>query len=199
MMLRRLCFCALLAAALAACGAPEPPPAHFADFRFDREPPIRLKVAKIDVVDAFRPSFQPPAVEHEFPVPPQRALEALGRDRLQAVEPASQRIARFVIEDAGVRESELPRTPGIKGAFTIDQAERYDGHVAVRLEIIDESGRTVRVARAEAVRTSSVAEGITLNERDQTWYDMTRELVGALDKELQRQIDAGFYPYIDLN
>lgn len=201
MMFRRLCFTGLLSftGLLAFAGTActyEGPPSRFPDIRFDHEPPIRFNVAKIEIVDSFQPTFHAPDVEHEFPVPPERALESLAKDRFQAFAPGSNRVARFIIEDASVREAELPRTPGIAGAFTVDQAQRYDAHVAVRLEIIDETGLTVRTARAQAMRSRSVAEGITSNDRDQTWYDMTRELVEALDQELERQMDGRFAPYI---
>jgi hypothetical protein len=194
MVIGRLCLCLVLATALVACAA-APPPAKFADIRFTREPPLLLNVARIELIDRFQPSFQAPNVEHEFAIPPQRALENLCKDRLQAVAPGSGAVARFTIEEASVRESELPRTTGIKGAFTIDQAERYDGRVAARLDIFDEHGVMVRTAVAEATSSRSVAEGITLNERDQTWYEMSRELVKSLDQELERQVDASFFPY----
>jgi|HubBroStandDraft_1064217.scaffolds.fasta_scaffold00101_45 hypothetical protein len=194
MILCRLCLYASLAAGLAACASPPPPP-RFAEIRFDQEPPIRLEVGRIEIVDLFQPSFRPPEVEHEFPVPPAHALEALCRDRFQAAAPGSANFARFTIVDASVRETELPRTEGIEGAFTIDQTWRYDGRVAVRLEIIDARGSTVRTVAAEAVRNTTEAEDISPDERDRAWYEMSRDLVQSLDQELERQIDATLYPY----
>jgi hypothetical protein len=195
MTLRFLSFCLPLAVVLAACAQEPLPPQKFAEIRFTQEPPIRLDVEAIQLVDRFQPSFKPPEIEYEFPVPPQRALMALSADRFQATAPGSGRFARFTIEDAAVRETELPRRAGVQGAFTIEQAERYDGSVAVRLEIIDQHGLAVRTATARAVSSRSVAEDITPDERDQVWYEMSRELAQSLDRELERQIDASFYPY----
>jgi hypothetical protein len=197
MTFRRLCLGLVLATGLASCAAPPPPP-RFPEIRFTQEPPIQLEVARVELVARFQPGFAAPEVEHEFAVPPQRALEALYKDRLRAVAPGSGRLARFIILDASVREAELPRTGGIKGAFTVQQAQRYDGRVAVRLEIIDEHGLTVRTANAEATHSRSVAEDITPNERDQVWYDMAQELARSLDHELERQINASFYPFTRL-
>jgi hypothetical protein len=194
MIIRRLSYCLVLAIGLAACSS-EPPPPKFPDIRFNREPPIQLDVARIELVSNFQPSFAAPEVEHEFAVPPQRALENLSKDRFQAISPGSGRVARFAIDDASVREIDLPMKGGLKGAFTVQQAQRYDGHVAVRLEIIDEHGIAVRTASAQASRSRSVDEDTTLNQRDQIWYDMSRDLAQALDQELERQIDASFYPY----
>jgi hypothetical protein len=194
MTLRLLSLCLPLAASLAACAA-EPPPPRFAEIRFTDGPPIGLDVEAIQLVDSFQPSFKPPEIEYEFPVPPQQALMALSKDRFRAVAPGSGRLARFTIEDASVREIELPRKEGVEGAFTIEQAERYDGSVAVRFEIIDPHGLAVRTATARAVSSRSVAEDITPDEREQVWYEMSRELALSLDTELERQIDASFYPY----
>jgi hypothetical protein len=195
MTIGRFCLCLLLATCLAACaGAPAPPP-KFADIRFTQEPPLRLNVARLELIERFQPSFQAPEVEHEFAVPPQQGLANLFKDRLQAVAPASGAVARFTIEDASVRETALPRTPGIEGAFTIDQAERYDGRVAVKLVIYDASGLAVRTARVEATASRSVPENITLNDRDRSWYEMSQELVRSLDRKLEQQVDESFFPY----
>jgi hypothetical protein len=194
MSFRLLCLCLPLILGLATCVEDEPPP-RFAEIRFTQEPPIRLDVARIDLISSFQPSFRLPDVEHEFPVPPQRVLEALCRDRFQAVGPGTGRIARFTIEDASVREFGLPRTEGIEGAFTVDQTARYDGRVAVRLEIIDEKGFMLRVATAEAFHSETVDEGMTPNERDEAWYEISALLGRTLDQKLEQQIDASFYPY----
>ncbi|MGB8840901.1 MAG: hypothetical protein WCC64_07495 [Aliidongia sp.] len=191
---RLLCLCLPLLLGLSTC-VEEAPPARFGEIRFTDEPPIRLDVARVELVSSFQPSFRAPDVEHEFPVPPQRVLEALCRDRFQAVGPASGRIARFTIEDASVREVALPRTEGIEGAFTVDQTERYDGRVAVRLEILDYNGGMLRLATAEAIHSETVDEDITANERDETWYGISAQLGRALDQKLEQQVDASFYPY----
>ena len=195
MTFRLLSLCLPLGLFLTACAEEPLPPQKFAEIRFTEAPPIRLEVESIQLVDSFQPSFKPPEIEYEFPVPPQRALAALATDRFQATAPGSGRLARFTIEDASVRETELPRRAGVEGAFTIEQAERYDGSVAVRLDIIDQHGLAIRTATARAVSTRSVAEDISPDERDQVWYEMSRELARSLDRELERQIDASFYPY----
>ena len=192
--LRQILAVALVATA-AACSSAPPPPPTFPDIHFLALPPFRLNVSEIQVVDQFQPTFQEPNVEHEFPVPPQRALHNWATDRLQAVGPATGYVARFSIVDASVRESNLPKKEGLKAVFTTQQAERYDGHVSVRLEIINPQGVAERTATAEAAVSRSVAEGITLNERDKVWYDMTRDLMADLDRQIQRQVDASFAPF----
>jgi hypothetical protein len=194
MISRRLALSLPLALTLAGCSH-EPPPARFPDIRFNTEPPIQLDVARVELVSSFQPSFHPPEVEYEFPVPPQRALENLCKDRLQAISPSSRRIARFTIVDAKVMEGQLPLKEGLKADFTTQQAQRYDGQVEIRLDIYDENGTVVRTATARAARTRTVAEDITPNERDKVWYEMSDELAHAADQVLEQYINASFYPY----
>ena len=183
-----------LVATMAACSS-EPPPPKFADIHFLALPPFKLNVSQIQVDSRFQPTFQEPNVEHEFPVPPQRALENWAHDRLLAVGPTTGYVARFTILDASVRESDLPKKEGLKAVFTTQQAERYDGHVSVQLQVINPQGVAERTATAEAAASRSVPEGITLNERDKVWYEMTRDLMADLDRQLQRQVDTAFYPF----
>jgi hypothetical protein len=195
-MLLRPCLSAALLILLAACTRPDPvPPTNFADLRFTGERPIRIAVGRIELIDRFQPSFKAPEIEYEFPVPPARALANLCRDRFQATTPGSPSTLRFTIMDASVRESELPRSEGLQATFTIDQAQRYDGHIAVRVELIDDNGIIARTAEAEDRRSWTVAEDITPDEREDSWYEQTQAMVTALDRELERQIDARFSPY----
>jgi len=184
-----------LVAALAACAdAPAPPPKSAA-IHFLALPAFRLNVSQIQIDTKFQPTFQEPNVEHEFPVPPQRAMENWAHDRLLAVGPNTGFVARYTILDASVRESALPKKEGLTATFTTQQSERYDGHVAIMLQIIDPQGVAERTLTAEASASSSVSEGVTLNERDQIWYGMTRNMMADLDRQIQRQIDATFAPF----
>jgi hypothetical protein len=166
----------------------------FPDIRFTDEPKLRLDVASIQIIDDYHPTFQAPNVDHLFPVPPQRAAENWAHDRLEAT--GTARVARVRIVDASVKETELPRTQGITGAFTTDQAQRYDATIEVDVEIVNDHGLPERTVKATGQRSQSVAEGITPNERDTVWYNLTKQLLGDLDKELEKQMRANFTFYI---
>jgi hypothetical protein len=178
---------------LAGCASPPPRPS-FADIHFVTKSRLRIDAAAIEVVKDFRPSFKPPEVEHLFPVPPELAIENWVHDRLEAAG-AGRRVIVHVL-DASVREVVLPKTPGLRGAFTTDQAERYDGAVEVRIDLVNERGFPQRTVTAKATRSQSVAEGITPNQRDQAWYDMTRAMMSDLDQQLEKQIRENFTFYV---
>jgi hypothetical protein len=166
---------------LGACSDAAPPPT-FSDIRFVATPQIRLAVSTIDLVAEFVPTFRAPQVEQNFPVPPQRAIENWVHDRLKADRPDSAFRARVTILDASAREAE-------GGA-------RYDARCAVKIEILDAHGFAVRTARAEATRRKEIDADASADEKDMVWYGMTRDLVGSLGGELERQIRSSFYPYV---
>ncbi|MGO8915365.1 MAG: hypothetical protein ACLQJR_05605 [Stellaceae bacterium] len=191
--LRFIILALALTGTLAACESPPPRPT-FPDIRFTGEPPIRLAVAGVDVQSNFKPSFLAPHVEHLFPVPPARAMENWAHDRLVAGGGSAR--ARFVIEDASVVEVELKKKEeGITGAFTKEPAQRYDAKVAATLQILDDRGMPVRTVSVKASRSQSVLEGITPNDREKTWYELTTALMADFDQQMSQEISAHFGGY----
>ncbi len=189
----RLVVIALLS--LAGCASPPPPPS-FPDIRFTDTPPLQLDVTEIGLYATFQPSGQLPEVDSSFPVPPVTAIQNWVHDRLAADNPTGTAQARVTILDATVRQVALkPTTTGIENVFTKEQAYRYDGHAAARIEIYDK-GVNVRTATVEASLSRSIAEGSTLNDRDQLWYAMSRDLTTSLGKAIETQLRATFPPYI---
>ncbi len=151
---------------------------------------IRLDVSRIDIVNEYRSPLAAPHVDHVMPVPPERTLERWARDRLAATGAAGA-IARYTIQDAKMLEAELRRTPGVRGAFTTDQSQRYDLSLAASLEILDDR-TNIRQAYASAASTRfrTVPEGISLNEREKVWFDLVEASMNDINAELDRQIRA---------
>lgn len=183
-------------AGLTACTTAPPRPTY-PDIRFTNEAPIRLAVSAIDVRNEYKPTFQSPHVEHLFPVPPAQAAENWAHDRLQAGGASGGAArARFTIQDASVIETELQKkSEGISGAFKKEATERYDATLRATLEILDARGFALRTVTVKAVRSQSVIEGITPNERDQTWYDMTKALMTDFDQQMSAEISANLGGY----
>lgn len=178
---------------LASCIEPPAKPVY-PDIRFDNEPPLLLDVASIDVRDEYVSPGQPSNVEQRFPVTPLRAAELWAHDRLKANGKTGR--ARFTITDASAIETDLAQEGGIKGAFTDQPAERYDVTLAGRLDILDEHGFALRTATVKAFRSQSVLASITPNDRDKTWYDMTKALVTDFDHQMETEIRNNFGYYL---
>src|SRR6185295_5277981 len=125
-------------------------------------------------------------VEQQFPVRPADAAARWARERLQAV--GAEGVAVVKIVNASVVEVPLPRTTGVRGAFTTDQSERYDGVLEVEVDASSRVRGSTAMVKSRAQRSRSVAENVTLNDRDKVWFEMTEALMNDLNASLERQI-----------
>ncbi len=183
-----------LAAALAACTLDDPSN-RFANITYAHLSDIRLDVGEVPVEHTYVAPGQAPNVDHRFPVLPKDAAAQWGKDRLAA---AGDRLTfRYIVRKASAVETPLPQQTGITGLLTTDQSERYETHVVVEMQVLD--GRQVLgTASAEARRSVTVPEDITLNERERAWYKLTEETMNDLNGQLEETIRSAFFPYIVL-
>ncbi len=106
-------------------------------------------------------------------------------------------VLRYIVREASVTETALETETGVTGLLTTDQAERYEARIVVDLQILD--GRRVEAtANAEARRFITVPEGISLKERERVWYDLTKNTMQDLNKQLEETIRSAFFPYVVL-
>lgn len=185
----------LLAGGVAACST-QPPRPRFPELTYGHLGQFHLDVARIEISSEYKATMASPNVEHLFPTPPEQTLRRWAEDRLVASGKPG-RYARYVIQDAKVTEAELPRTPGLRGAFTTDQTQRYDGALSVLLEIREERANyRAGTASAWASRSRTVAEGITINERDKLFFELLEAMMNDLNAEMDRQIKANLAQYL---
>ncbi|PIW26695.1 MAG: hypothetical protein COW30_13725 [Rhodospirillales bacterium CG15_BIG_FIL_POST_REV_8_21_14_020_66_15] len=170
--------------ALGACTTPDPS-VTLPEITYQHAPSLNLAVDRIEIVEAYKPTLVSPNVEHKMRTPPAKALAIWGRDRLKAVGGGNGAVARLTIEQARVTETALPRTQGIKGAFTTDQSARYNLEMSAVLEIIDARGRRVGHAAARATRTQTTPEDVNLNDLHRTWFDMMEAALKDFDREME--------------
>lgn len=178
---------------MAGCNTP-PERYEFPELTYTHLPPIRLDVAVIDVIDSYHPPMAAPNVEHLFPTPPARAMERWARDRLVAA--GTNGGALFTIIRADVIEVPLERTTGIKGVFTTDQSYRYDATLQIKMDAENTSGLRRATITAEARRSRSVEEDMTLNQRERLWFDMTELLMRDIGAEIEKQLQTYMAPFL---
>ncbi len=180
---------------LAACSSPPPRP-RFPELTYGHLGLFTLDVERVEIVSEYKANFGAPNVEHMFPTTPETTLRRWAQDRLAATGKPG-RYARFVIQDAKVTEAELPRTPGVRGAFTTDQAQRYDGTLSALLEIREERANfRAGTASAWASRSRTVPEGITINDREKVWFELLEQTMNDMNAELDRQIRANLAQFV---
>jgi hypothetical protein len=194
-MIRKALAVSLLVATLSACDTP-PTREPFPKLTYTYLRPFRLAVARVDVVDQYRPPLTPPNVEQQFPVSPAGTAEQWGRDRLQAVG-GSGRAAYAVLRgdavDVHLTDSD---SGGLFGQFTVPQSDRYDLTIAVKLQIVDPAGQVLASVSANATRSHTVAADATLNDRERLWFDMTEATMKDLNAQLEKSIPLYMQAYL---
>jgi len=159
------------------------PPISFADRQ-----PFRLNVAEIEIVWDYQPPGQYPNVDQLMPVPPGSAIERWAQDRLRPVGRAGSGSARVVIRDGSVVEVPLRVDRSLSGAFKTEQELRYDATLKVSIEIKDARHMTLGDVTANAQRSRSVPEGLSVNQRDKIMYEITEDLSRDIDRQMDQLI-----------
>ena len=192
---RRFVLAAGLAAlALSACQSAPPPRPAPRPIDFSNFGPIVLNAGSIDVVDAYRPGSGV-HVEGRSAVPPAQAVRLWASERLQANGGPGR--VRVTIRDAGIVETQLPKTGGVKGYFTNDQAQRYDGRIEVEVSGEVPGETTFRgTTRATVTYSTTVPENISLADREATFLEITRRMMDDLNGRLDAGIRKDLGPMV---
>ncbi|HYH18427.1 MAG TPA: hypothetical protein VD995_07385 [Azospirillum sp.] len=187
---------AAVSLALAACQS-TPPRVSTQPIGFTQFGPIVLNAAAIDVVDNHRPSGGGKHIEQTAPTPPAEAVRRWAAERLQAG--GRQGAVRVTVRDASIIETQLPTTQGVKGYFTNDQAQRYDGRLDVEIagEAPIAGGGSFRgVTKATVTASATVAENVSLADREATLQELTRRMADQLNARLDAGIRKDLAPMV---
>jgi hypothetical protein len=185
--LRCLAGGALLLLSLSACSTPGEE-RSFPDLSFTDKSPIRLNVGAIDVRQSYVPSNADPHVDQLFPEQPAKAAAQWAHDRLQAA--GGNGTATYDVIDASAVDTKLPRSVGLASLTTVDQTDRFDLSITVKLSAASGDGLQRGSTEVTVTRSQSISEKTTEVERDGLWYDMTKDAMAELDTKLSNQIDA---------
>ncbi|MDD9991341.1 MAG: hypothetical protein OXP75_06050 [Rhodospirillales bacterium] len=176
-------------AIVAAC---QPPSSYESEpLSFAALPPLVFDLGGIEVVE--RGSTPHPSdVDHLIATPPAVAARIWAEDRLRAS--GHSGLLRVTIEEASARITPLATNENLEGVFTEEQAERIDLRLRVTIDAIDESGQVNGSATADARRSRTLLEGITLAERERL-YD---EVVAALLHDYNASQEKAIRQYLRL-
>ncbi len=184
---RKSAFLAVLLVAAVGLGScATPPPPQFPDLRFTHLPPITLGVERVEIVDNFTPPSDPKHVENRMPVTPEQALRNWARDRLKTEGVSG--VAKFIINNAAVTETELTRKKGLSGVFTTEQSHRYDAAVDVELKLEGVPRVTQAYAKASINRSQTVPEDASINVREEMWFNLTEQVMKDFDPQMSESI-----------
>lgn len=180
---------------LSACSSSSPQIQRLPEMSFLYKPPIRLNIARVEVVSEYSAPAQRPNIEYDMPVSPENAVRRWAQDRLKAT--GKQGILRVVIKKASATETPLQQDLGFSGMFKKEQKARVDENLEVTLQMLDDHQFTVADVTGKAFRSRTEPEDQKPAERDQLLYDMTYDLVRGFDDEVDSNIKSGFANWID--
>lgn len=175
----------LAALTVAACANVPPPQRPMPNFDYAKYPQVELNVASIQVVD-YIPTMQAGYVEHLMPQPLPTAISTWARTRFKAV--GTKGTAFITVKDATVIGIDLQRSSGIRGVFTVDQAERYDGRVIVEIRVEGREPEPNGSGLVKVERSQTISEDASLQARDRLWTDIEEKMVSDLDAATQRMM-----------
>jgi hypothetical protein len=170
---------------LAACVTTGPQPSY-PEITFAHLAPIKLDVAEIVYAPRYQPPIAAPNIGHEFPTPPAKAAERWIADRLVAVGTSGQAIV--VIRQATGTETKLKVKKGITGAFTTDQAWRYDVGVEIVINAVSLNRKINAEASTAAQQSRTMPEDASLSEREDVWFALTENVMRKFDTNFEAQI-----------
>ena len=116
-------------------------------------------------------------------------------ERLKAA--GTSGVMEVVIHDARITGQPLKTKAGIEGALTKEPSVRYDGVLAVSLNVYTPERSTTSARVDSRVSVSrELMEKATEADRKELFADMTRELVTRMDAQLSRGINDYMNNYI---
>ena len=163
-------------------------PAPMPEMTFSHLTPIALAVSRIEVTSTYTSPMKVPHVEHSAPMAPEKALRLWAARRLTAVGGAG--VARLVIENASLTDVRLKTQKGLKGAFTTDQSDRFEGSVKAELRIYQGGAAAAGYVVAEATHSRTLAEDASVTERRRVQFELVEALMADFDKEMEKNIRA---------
>lgn len=177
--------------ALGACTTPGPPqpPGPLA---FDDLSRIGVDVQEFRVDRRYSPPGEAPHVDHLMTESPTAAIETWAQRRLRPDGRAGQ--GTVIIQEASLVREPLPRTEGIRGVFTRDQAERLTATINVRLEA--QNPQRSGYVQARATRSMTLSEDASLAEREQAWSNLVERAIRSMDEQFVGSLRAEMSRFI---
>ncbi len=148
-----------------------------------------FKAARIDVRSLYKMSLDPPHAEYRMPTSPERALRDWALRRLHAAGGEGD-VARgeFVIEDASVLKTRLPKSTGLKGLLTYEPTVRYVARATARFTLKNPLTGSGGSVRASAKRSIEIRENATLAQREQAWLGLVESLMADFNAQMEKEI-----------
>lgn len=164
-------------------------PERYSDLHFDNKAPIPLLVKTVDIKSEFTPSFTRPNVEHLLPISIEKTAKTWAKERLEATDFASNRVAEFIIKDASVTETEEKS----EQILTKDKL-KYHASLKVLLRVVD--NKSSAATNVEAWRDLTMSIDTNIEDKEQHWNEMVIKLFKAFDTSMEKNIYQSLNMYV---
>jgi len=190
-------FVAGASGALFGCVTNQPPAPPIVKVGFQHLAKVNLKVSQILLKSEYRSPLKAPNVEHKFATSPEFALNDWAKTRLVAVANGHPGVtAQFVIKDASVIESTLPKSKGLAGMITYEPTARYVAHATATLDIQDLNSGANGSIEVASQRSIEVSENATLGQREQAWMELVEKLMRDFNAQMDVEIQKHLSPWV---
>lgn len=167
-------------------------PERYSDLHFDNKAPIPLMVKAVEIKSEFTPTFTRPHVEHLLPMSIEKTAKTWAKERLEAADLSSSRVAEFIIQDAGVVETEEKSTQ----ILTKDRL-KYHATLKVVLRVVD--NKSSASTNVEAWRDLTMSADTNIEDKEQHWNDMVVNLFKSFDTSMEKNIYQSLNMYVKDN
>ncbi len=182
--LKNLFFSFAALVCISACAAVTPP--QLQEINFTKAPVINVNVASIEVVESYKSPFRTPNIEHLMPYSPADAMNIWVKDRLRAV--GSDKLLQITIVDAPVTVSDLPKTKGVKGLFTVDQDKKYDARLEVEMKIYGGAALSEADTSVIVTRSITIPENASADSRKAAYVQMIQDMMKMMNDKLEQNM-----------
>lgn len=180
----KLALLAVMSVSVVGCALGDAQPRPQPTLAYRKYPPVRLNVARVEVVDQYGITNKAPYIENQMAAPLPDVVHDWAQNRFQAM--GQDGVLTITITKASMIREDLQRTQGIKGVFTVDQSERVTGDIAVSFSATGMSFGTSGTAQVNAKGSRTVAEDASLQQQDIVLANLTDSLLVELDAATQR-------------
>ena len=155
----------------------------------DTWPPLVFQLGAVEIVDETPAEPASADLAGAFSIAPDQALRNWAALRLRSRDGAPG-VLRFHMTSAEAERTPLVGTPGIKGWFTRDQAERVTITLAGRLEARRNDGSLIASATAQAGAHRTFAEKTDPAARRAGLDELLATALAAFDREIEARAKA---------
>lgn len=153
-------------------------------FKFTGEPPMPLRAASLVIEEAYRTGGGVSTVEQNYKAAPADIARGWARDRIRLVGATGTVTVRIV--DARVTEKKLEVKKGLVGLFKDEQDRELNARLEVQILYTHPQGNGAVAAAATATRT--LGEHMSMNQAEESYYMLLRELANAFDTAMSAEV-----------